>query len=158
VLNVASQAGVAAGDARLLTSQLGAPDSRLELELSFDGLADMEAFFAALPVAEHVAWGARFAPVVCDGSPTWHVLRTVNLVAAAGGDPSAAAAPQQATPALPPAPAPAPTAVRRTESGLFVTGSEPFAAPAPSDAVEELDWKGDPVKWAPGDKKPKFAP
>jgi hypothetical protein len=87
---------------------------------------------------------------VCDGSPTWHVLRTVNLAAAAGGDAAAAAAVQQAPPTLP-------SVVRRTESGLFVTGSELLAPPAPSDAVEELDWKGDPVKWAPGDKLPKFA-
>jgi hypothetical protein len=143
VTTVASQAGVAAGDARLLASQLGAPESRLELELSFASLAELEAFFAALPVADHVAWGARLAPVVCDGSPVWHVMRNVSL------------ATTQAAPPLPAAlaPPPPPEIVRRTETGLYITGSEALEAPP---QATELDWKGDPLVWAPGDKLPKF--
>ena len=143
VLEVATQAGARASDARLLAGQLGAPESRLELELRFDSLSALETFFEQLPGPAHAAWGARLAPVVCDGSPTWRVLRTVSLDADAASPLAAVAV--VAAPPLP---------VRRTDSGLFITGTEAL----PTDAPVELDWKGDPVVWAPGDKRPSFTP
>jgi len=144
VVNVASQAGVASEDVRLLASQLGAPESRLELELRFGTLSDMELFFNALPFADHAAWGARLAPVVCDGSPTWHTFREVDFAgtsSAAEGSKAAAAPP----------PPPLPAVLRRSAGGLFLVG-EPDEPEA-----QELDWKGDPLVWSAGDKFPKVA-
>ena len=150
VANVASQAGVAAADTRLLSGQLGAPESRLELELCFASLADLERFFAELPPNQHAAWGARFAAVVLDGSPSWHVLRVLDVSALAGGPSAGDLVPD----AAPPPPAPElPPAVRRPGSKLFVPVSEETAV---ATETPELDWKGDPVQWAPGDKRPKF--
>ena len=152
-MNVASQAGVAAEDARLLAGQLGAPESRLELELGFGSLSELEAFFSALPAADHASWGARLAPVVCDGSPVWHILRTVSVSSDTTTQAVATAATQQ--------PPQAPL-VRRA-SGLFITGEAaakeaPGAGPSPERGTPDLDWKGDPVTWAPGDRVPKFTP
>jgi hypothetical protein len=150
VQDIASQAGESAAGARLLAGQLGAPESRLELELPFESLAELEEFFTKLPTEQHAAWGARLAAVVCDGSPVWHVMRVVPVAAApAGGD----AALRLMLPVAAPAPAAAPQAqpaVRRTDSGLYVTGDEAL----PQEA--ELDWKGDPIVWAEGDRLPKF--
>ena len=152
VTDVASQAGVATEEARILASQLGVPESRLELELRFGSLADMEQFFSALPAADHAAWGARLAPVVCDGSATWHTFRVVDV---ASKPAKAAAAAQPAPPALP-------TVLRRSAGGLFLVG-EPdaqatrgqAAPPAPDDSA--VDWKGDPIVWKPGDRVPRVA-
>ena len=143
---MASQAGVAAEDARILASQLGAPESRLELELSFGSLADMEQFFNTLPVADHAAWGARLAPVVCDGSATWHTFRAVDVASTA---PSAA----KAAAAQPP-PAALPTNMRRSAGGLYLVGE---AEATPEPAAQQLDWKGEPLTWSAGDRFPRVA-
>ncbi len=148
VVSVASQAGVAAEDARILASQLGAPESRLELELRFGSLTDMEQFFNTLPVADHVAWGARLAPVVCDGSPTWHTFRVVDV---GGTAPLAAAKAAAAQP--PPLPV-LPAVMRRSAGGLYLVG-EP--EPEPEPEAQELDWKGDPLTWSAGDRFPRVA-
>ena len=148
--DVASQAGVAADEARILASQVGVPESRLELELRFGSLADMEQFFGALPVADHAAWGARLAPVVCDGSATWHTFRVVDIAA----KPAKAVAAAQLAPALPPV-------MRRSAGGLFLVG-EPDAQETREQAAQqaaetELDWKGDPIVWKPGDRFPRVS-
>ena len=142
VVEVASQAGVAAEDARILASQLGAPESRLELELRFGSLADLEQFFNTLPMADHAAWGARLAPVVCDGSPKWHTLRVVDV---ASTPPSAAKAA-----ATQPPPTALPATLRRSAGGLYLVGE---AAPEPP--AQELDWKGEPLTWSAGDRFPR---
>lgn len=141
VVNVAAQAGVEAEDARILASQLGAPESRLELELRFGSLADMEEFFNTLPVADHAAWGVRLAPLVCDGSPTWHTFRVVDV---AGASPSVS----KAAAAQPPPP-PLPAVMRRSAGGLFL--------PPEAEAQRELDWKGEPLTWSAGDRFPRVA-
>ena len=75
---VGAEAGLDAARVSVFTGQLGCPESRLEMHCEqFDSLAELDAFFAALPVAKHRAWGETFAEHVVDGSPTWHVLRTV---------------------------------------------------------------------------------
>jgi hypothetical protein len=62
----------------VFTGQLGCPESRVEMHCEqFDDLAELDAFFAALPLVKHRAWGEAFAEHVVDGSPTWHVLRVV---------------------------------------------------------------------------------
>lgn len=47
-------------------------------------LQDLEAFFASLPGAEHVAWLRRLAPNVVDTTPRWEVLRSLDLSLQAG--------------------------------------------------------------------------
>jgi uncharacterized membrane protein YgcG len=71
--------------ARVSTGALGAPESRLELELSFGSMADWEAFLARIPPAAHKAWSQRVASMVVDGSPRWEVYREVDVGAAPAG-------------------------------------------------------------------------
>lgn len=73
--------GIAAGldpaKVSLHTGALGARESAIELTVDqFDGVASLDAFFAAIPHASHRAWGSRFAEHVVDGSPRWEIFRT----------------------------------------------------------------------------------
>ena len=75
---VGAEAGLDASRVSVFTGQLGCPESRVEMHCEqFDDLAELDAFFASLPLAKHRAWGEKFAEHVVDGSPTWHVLRSV---------------------------------------------------------------------------------
>jgi hypothetical protein len=62
-----------------------------QMEVSFDSMADWEAFLSSVPFQEHKAWTQRIQSMVVDGSPVWHVHRSVPL-AAAGSSSTAAAA------------------------------------------------------------------
>ena len=92
VTTVGAAAGVAPADARVSTGALGAPESRLELELAFASMAEWEAFLARIPAAEHRAWSQRVQGMVVDGSPRWEVLRAVDVPAAAAAGAAASTA------------------------------------------------------------------
>lgn len=49
------------------------------MEVTFDSMAQWEAFLAAIPVAEHRHWTQRMQRLVVDGSPVWQVHRSVPL-------------------------------------------------------------------------------
>ncbi len=145
---VAARTGLAS-DARVLACQLGGRESRVEMEISFDSLAELDAFFAALPAEQHAAWSARLAATVVDGSPHWTVLRTLPL----GAEPLTGASRQEEAQAAPP-----PPPMRRTAGGLYVpdasaAGDEPATA---ETVAVELDWKGDPMVRRPGDMLPRI--
>ena len=40
-------------------------------------ITEIDAFFNAIPGAEHRKWGERFAAHVVDGSPIWRIVRVV---------------------------------------------------------------------------------
>ena len=75
------------------TGACGVPESRLELEVSFESMADWERFLASVPAKEHKAWGQRIQSMV-DGSPTWHVYRSLPVEAAAEPSPTTLRAPE----------------------------------------------------------------
>lgn len=91
VATVGSKAGLTAANTRLSSGCLGVPESRLEMEVSFDSMADWEAFLSSVPFQEHKAWTQRIQSMVVDGSPVWHVHRSVPLAAAGSSSPAAAA-------------------------------------------------------------------
>lgn len=43
------------------------------MEVTFDSMADWEAFLSRIPFHEHKAWTQRIASMVVDGSPVWQV-------------------------------------------------------------------------------------
>lgn len=151
---VAAQAdGGLATAGRLLQHQIGGPESRLELELTFESLAQLEAFFGALPSEAHAAWAARVSGVVVDASSHWTVLRLVPLGGgAAEGGAGADAAASFGSPAPLQQAQVAP--LRRTPGGLFLppepAGARAAAAapaplplpPAQPPKPPVLDWKG----------------
>jgi hypothetical protein len=98
---VGAAAGVAPSSARVSTGALGAPESRLELEIAFDSMSDWEAFLARVPAAAHRAWSQRVQGMVVDGSPKWEVFRVVEVPAAGAAGASAAAVAGDSTPTTP---------------------------------------------------------
>lgn len=62
------------------------------MEVSFDSMADWEAFLSSVPFQEHKAWTQRIQSMVVDGSPVWQVHRSVPLAAASSSSAAAVAA------------------------------------------------------------------
>lgn len=54
----------------------------MQLEVSFDTMADWEAFLSRIPAQQHRAWSQRVQSMVVDGSPKWEVFRVVDVPAA----------------------------------------------------------------------------
>lgn len=154
VQDIGSRAGLGPGNVAIASGSVGAPESRLELEVTFASLAELEEFWAAIPPDAHRAWAQRLQDVIVHGSPQWQIYRTVE--AFPGGEPEAASGGEEglvfasgeevgrfgeaAEPSLP-------GTSRETASGLAVVGSA-------EEAEVILDWKGDPMKINPGDKMP----
>lgn len=45
----------------------------LQMEVTFDSMAEFESFLSRIPFQEHKAWTQRVASMVVDGSPVWQV-------------------------------------------------------------------------------------
>lgn len=150
---IGSQAGLTARNTTILSGAVGAPESRLELEVELDNLAELEAFWGQIPSQAHKAWSQRAQHYLIDGSPQWEVYRNVSVLAM----------PEKGSALSRPAREPS----QQTESGLILPDSahslEVLVADTASDQAEEaaslednvmLDWKGDPMQINPGDKLP----
>jgi len=70
-------------------SSLPPVESRLELEVEFKSMEELEKFWSSIPADAHRRWTSRAAEVIVDGSPAWHVLRAVPLGTALRGGPAA---------------------------------------------------------------------
>ena len=57
---------------------IGAPESRLELEVAFESLDELERFWGSIDPEKHMAWGQKVKGVVLDGTPLWEVYRGVD--------------------------------------------------------------------------------
>lgn len=169
-------AGLSAQNTRLSSGSVGVPESRLEMEVSFDSMADFEGFLSSIPFQNHKAWTQRIASMVVDGSPVWQIHRSIPLPVA----PAAEVAVVRAAPVPSSSPSTPKQLVftdqistadmaaweqlkRDSSSGNSSSGSsspEPPASPAPPAGDEpgqpgvQKDWKGDPIKFNPGDKLP----
>mmetsp|Transcript_19768 Transcript_19768/g.54909 ORF Transcript_19768/g.54909 Transcript_19768/m.54909 type:complete len:273 (-) Transcript_19768:41-859(-) len=93
VRDVGSQAGLTASNTGITTGAVGAPESRLELEVEVANMAELESFWARIPVEKHTSWVRIVQDMIVDGSPTWEVYRTVavDLDLPAGAQGSSAA-------------------------------------------------------------------
>lgn len=163
---------------------IGAPESTLELEVSFGSLAELEGFWSAIPPQEHRAWGERMQQHIVHGSPQWQVHRC--LSAFPQPDPGATTAAPAAVRGAPGSRAAVPGSSGSRGghgsggggSGLLQVPSEedvgryaePAGEPLPAtqqqtasglsvvsgeeEAQVVLDWKGDPMRISPGDKLP----
>ncbi|KAL4422820.1 hypothetical protein ABPG75_009017 [Micractinium tetrahymenae] len=146
VRDVGSQAGLTPDNTQLHSGSIGAPESTLELEVSFDSLADLEAFWAAIPPAQHKAWGQRMQQYIVHGSPQWHVYRTLpafpegGAAGAAGtaGMAGSAAARAVGGAARTPAAAAAPSSSSSSSSGSLVMPSEEELGKYAADAAVAL--------------------
>eukprot|EP01026_Neomeris_dumetosa_P063745 TRINITY_DN6053_c0_g1_i4.p1 TRINITY_DN6053_c0_g1~~TRINITY_DN6053_c0_g1_i4.p1 ORF type:complete len:258 (+),score=26.15 TRINITY_DN6053_c0_g1_i4:69-776(+) len=57
---------------------VGVPESRIEMEVSFDSLAELEQFWQNISASMHKAWCEKAQSFIVDASPQWHVYRTQN--------------------------------------------------------------------------------
>jgi hypothetical protein len=55
------------------TYSINKPPPWLQMEVSFDSMADFEGFLSSIPFQDHKAWTQRIASIVVDGSPVWQV-------------------------------------------------------------------------------------
>jgi hypothetical protein len=66
------------GNTSMSAGNIGAPESRLELEVSFESLDALERFWGSIDPSRHLQWGEKVKGVVIDGSPRWEVWRGVD--------------------------------------------------------------------------------
>lgn len=75
---IAPSIGWSAGQARIVTGSLGAPESTIEVEIAVGGLADIESAWARLgDLAAQARWADELAPLVVSGTARWSVYRPV---------------------------------------------------------------------------------
>lgn len=169
-MNIGREASPAldASNTRINSGAVGSPEARLELEITFETLSELEQFWASIPAEAHKSWSQKMQAVLIDGSPTWEVFRTVEAFPQSlpGGKESVDGQSKDnnaikssdvmkiadegeiakygqgldETPSLP-------RNTETTPSGLSVITDE-------EDAQIVLDWKGEPMKVNPGDKLP----
>uniref|UniRef100_A0A7S3VJ29 Uncharacterized protein n=1 Tax=Dunaliella tertiolecta TaxID=3047 RepID=A0A7S3VJ29_DUNTE len=77
VRDVGFPAGLSTSNTRLSSGAIGAPESRLELEVTFPSVSEWERFLGSVSAKDHKAWSQRIQSMVVDGSPAWHVYRSV---------------------------------------------------------------------------------
>jgi hypothetical protein len=161
VRNIGSSAGLTSKNTCINSGSVGSPESRLELEVAFDTLAELEQFWASIPAEQHQQWSKEMQKLIVHGSPVWEIYRTVDAFPADGQETKVdkqfgvretlVFANEQEITSLGMSlnQLEVPTTSKTTESGLSVVQSEEEA-----DAI--LDWKGEPMKINPGDKMPFF--
>ena len=159
VRDIGSEAGLESSNTSINSGSVGTPESRLELEVAFDTLAELEEFWASIPADRHKAWSQRMQSMIVHGSPTWNIYRTVPAFPAATSSPAPAgkkaststsglvfASAEELDKFGEPVERSLPSVSEETASGLLVASAD--------EADTILDWKGDPMKINPGDKLP----
>jgi hypothetical protein len=75
---IGSQIGWTRSNTRLLTGSVGAPESRLQMEVTLRDLAELNACWEKLGTVDaHKQWSKELEPHVVSGSPCWEVLRVL---------------------------------------------------------------------------------
>ncbi|CAD7705245.1 unnamed protein product [Ostreobium quekettii] len=163
---VGKEAGLVPGDASIACGAVGAPESRIELEVEFQSFGDLEAFWKRIPQDKQQDWSEGMERLVVDGSPQWSVYYSVpstgQLVLATAESSLDAAAAQGRQDAKDDD-----TLMAILHGALETTSSPPSAGPTvdadvgdepceSSDANKQvvLDWKGDPMVINPNDNLP----
>jgi len=175
VREIGSVAGLGPTNAAINSGAVGTPESRLELEVTFDTLAEVEQFWAAIPPEQHKIWSQKIQNKIVHGSPQWELYRTVETFPGTGITSSTLGISKNTSSTDSAASTTAsleesggglvmasedhldkygagtepsiPSATEETASGLAVVRNE-------LEAEEILDWKGEPMKINPGDRLP----
>ncbi|BDA47699.1 hypothetical protein COCOBI_10-5500 [Coccomyxa sp. Obi] len=182
-MQIGSQAGLDSARTQILSGAIGIPESRLVMEVDFDTLSELEAFWSSIPQQDHKAWSERARNLIIDGSPQWEVYRTVPVsisgasgAAALQAEPSSTGRDKSAIAAAAEySAASAGGLILNTETFTFedpgrrrpesassaadiAAGSQKSTSQSADDSGKKviLDWKGDPMTINPGDKLPFF--
>jgi len=126
---------------------VGTPESRIELEVELESLAELESFWGSVPSKYHREWANRMQDRIVDGTPQWTVHHVVQLTSdisspAEGSVKSKAnrsSLPDQILKEMKKQ-----DAQETSEEGVVLGG----------DMKNVLDWKGDVMTINPGDVMP----
>lgn len=182
VEQIGSEAGLTAENTRINSGSIGSPESRLELEVEFGNLAELENFWASIPADLHKTWSEKVVDVIIHGSPTWEIFRSIDpfpsglqnektsarsvnagkstgtegLVSATGSSNVTAVGLQVATEEDMKTFGKAMASdTKKDIESIGATNSSGLAVVSgEKDAKIVLDWKGEPMKINPGDKLP----
>ncbi|KAK9865680.1 hypothetical protein WJX84_010137 [Apatococcus fuscideae] len=95
VRDVGSQAGLTRFNARISSGAVGVPESRLELEIELDGLAELDDFWSRIPAVGHKAWSERASHIPLEEGQAEALLAEQVKAMDAAASPHAAGSPQQ---------------------------------------------------------------
>jgi hypothetical protein len=157
VRDIGSQAnpGLTPDNTRIHSGSIGSPESRLELEVEFASLDELEKFWASIPSDLHQEWSRNIADVIIDGSPNWQVFRAVDAFV------DGHVVQKQTTTSSIEVPSSDDIDMyakasfgksMKTVQEMMSEDTEP--TPAEGQGRIVLDWKGDPMRINPGDKLP----
>ena len=165
--NVALKATPPPSNVALLAAAIGVPEARVEMELTFASLAELDSFWRTSPADVQKDWARRFADVVVEGSSSWCIVSelpsvTTNAAGSAGNqiqvsDPETESAiaemerlggvlltaeAESSSSAPPPPPPPV----------------APSASSTPSTPTLDVDigYGGENINWNKGDKMPRI--
>lgn len=157
--DIGSEAGLDPTNTQLYSGAVGVKESRLELEVEFETLSELETFWSSIPPTKHRAWGQKLQTIVIDGSPEWQVYRTVDAFDAITTSSTGSLGVGEKQGVVLERPSSEDmdkyggennklmSAGETTDSGLSIVTDE-------DDIEIVLDWKGDPMKINKGDKLP----
>ncbi|EIE23756.1 hypothetical protein COCSUDRAFT_53450 [Coccomyxa subellipsoidea C-169] len=178
VTQIGSQAGLDLSRTQILSGAIGVPESRLVMEVDFDTLAELEAFWSSIPQQDHKAWSERARNLIINGSPQWEVYRSVPVSTEGTSGTQAIQSEPSSTGRKNSAAAASAEMSAATAGGLILNtktftfeekpgltgGGNSEAEPEKGRGQSQdddgkrviLDWKGDPMTINPGDKLPFF--
>lgn len=75
---IASQTDLDISSERMLSGSVGVCEGLVEMEITIDGLDDLQKFFDQFSSVEmHKDWGRNMGEVIVDGSTRWEVFRVI---------------------------------------------------------------------------------
>lgn len=77
--SIGTRAGLGAQNTKMLTGSIGAKESEIQLDITFNTISELDAFFNAIPGPEHTAWGKKTSDLIVSGQNHWEVFRVVEL-------------------------------------------------------------------------------
>eukprot|EP01024_Parvocaulis_polyphysoides_P033985 TRINITY_DN3009_c0_g3_i1.p1 TRINITY_DN3009_c0_g3~~TRINITY_DN3009_c0_g3_i1.p1 ORF type:complete len:244 (-),score=13.87 TRINITY_DN3009_c0_g3_i1:184-915(-) len=162
VQTVGKDAGLTHSNATILSGAVGVPESRIELETSFQSIYEIEAFWGKINPVEHKNWCQNATSFVVDGSPQWLIYRQTDPFQryVSNTDESKNQSQDKKQEKF----------MEVGESGLIMPvnvdmqdlddilkqeNTEKQQSNLPTQNTgQTLDWKGEPMKINPGDKLP----
>ncbi|GAX75522.1 hypothetical protein CEUSTIGMA_g2965.t1 [Chlamydomonas eustigma] len=164
VRDVGSLAGLNKSNTRLSGGSIGVPESRLEMEVSFQTLAEWEQFLSSIPYKEHKAWSQRIqSMIINDDSPKWEVFRVIPVEGLEGLMETGVATSSKILPSVLDQMQMDQRSFPRVKAEEVprLPSSSIYDSPGGLTIIEDsasadviLDWKGDPMKINPGDQLP----
>mmetsp|Transcript_9452 Transcript_9452/g.23997 ORF Transcript_9452/g.23997 Transcript_9452/m.23997 type:complete len:264 (-) Transcript_9452:568-1359(-) len=77
IREIGTVAGLKPGHVCIRSGAIGAPESRLEMEVTSATMQDLEEFWGSIPAEAHRDWCGMIQDMIVHGTPVWEVYRDV---------------------------------------------------------------------------------